>query len=697
MKPYPHPIFAQPSQRGSILVSAVFAILICLAVLMSAQIGYLYYMKRELQKAADLSALSAVQVLAPTGSAADCAPGASVFLAARASASENGQSFMDAVTPADVTVRCVVWDPKRTQADGSHVFEPGPGERVNAVQVRIDKSLSSLFPSVISGWMGGAQASVVATAASTDPIAAFSVGSRLLRLGSNGLVGKLLASLGATPQQLTVLDSAGLLNLNITPSGLLKELNLPLSALAGVGTPEQLASLESVKLGALLNATLALVERGSGTAQAQVGLLADMVNVLLAVAPVNADIKLFGDGGLFDVDLATDAQAALLADIGVASILQTGLMIANGDNLIDLGLDVPLLGVTSKVRVVEPPAIRIGGVGTSASTAGIRVYLYADTGNIPFFGQVLGAMKTHVRLPLILEIGQSEAKLTSVCEAPLAPQQAVLKVKSSVANVCLGKFQNMSSIDDFFSADNACVEETFTSVQPFEILNVLGILPIKSHIALPVFREGQGVPVTLTAPPSEDSTATVAATNIDLTELSKDVADAVVAGVLGDLTGRKEEIPQDKAKDIAKGLVGSEGLGRSISDVINNLNWSTQEMNRLGERVKNGGLVGFLGSTLTVVGNVLDTVLGVTADTVCLLGMTTDNIRNCRINGVTTLGLTGTNAFSGLLNVVFALLQPLLDPLSLLVQKLLALLGVNLGEADVSLLSVDCGKPRLVY
>ena len=51
-------------------VAVVFAVLVGLVLLGVAQLGYGYYMKREVQKAADLAALSAVQVLG-TG-AADC-------------------------------------------------------------------------------------------------------------------------------------------------------------------------------------------------------------------------------------------------------------------------------------------------------------------------------------------------------------------------------------------------------------------------------------------------------------------------------------------------------------------------------------------------------------------------------------------------------------------------------------------------
>ncbi|MOA68688.1 hypothetical protein D3C78_1964240 [compost metagenome] len=50
-----------------------------------------------------------------------------------------------------------------------------------------------------------------------------------------------------------------------------------------------------------------------------------------------------------------------------------------------------------------------------------------------------------------------------------------------------------------------------------------------------------------------------------------------------------------------------------------------------------------------------------------------------------------------MLSVVVNLLQPVLAPLSGLLQQLLNMLGLSVGQTDVSLLSVDCGQPRLVY
>jgi len=699
MKPFLRPSPLRARQRGSIAVSTAFAVLIGLVVLLSAQIGYLFYMKRELQKAADLAALSAVQVLAPTGAASDCAAASPVAAAAQASAVANVPDFVDSITAADVAVDCKFWDPTRADAAGMHLFDPdaATGGRVNAVRVRIDKTLSALVPSVVGGWMGGTEVSVVAVASNTAPTATFSVESRLLRLASDGLLGKLLASLGATPAQLNVLDSAGLLDLDVTPSGLLQELGLPLSVLSGIGTPEELAALQAVSLGDLLNATLAVAQRTSGTAQAQIGLLSDIVGVLLDLAPLDVPIKLFGEGGVLDASLVTDVQSALLADVKVTDLLQTSLMIANGDNLINLGLNVPILGVQSRVRVVEPPSIAVGGVGTRASTAGVRIYFRLKTSDVPIVGPILSTSGTQVDLPLIVEVGQSDATLVSLCEAPLTSHQAVFDVKSSVANVCIGNFPSMGSDEDFFSRANSCIEDQFTSVQRHQILKVLGLLQVSSRVTLPVFRAGAPVQVQLTEPPSSESTKSVNATDVDISELTKNVVAALTLGLLDDLSDQKTRIPSGQADAFAEKLVGDTGAGQSVSAVINKLNWSADEINKLNDRVVKGGLIGVLGGTLQVVGNLLDTVAAAAADTVCLLGITPSNIRNCRIKSVAALALTEGNASNGLLNIVIALLQPLLDPLSDLLQQLLTILGLNLGETDVSLLSVDCGKPRLVY
>ena len=168
-------------QRGSMTVAVVFAVLVGLVLLGVAQLGYGYYMKREVQKAADLAALSAVQVLG-TGAAADCsrakAAGVSAALA-------NLPNILDTFSAADVTVDCKLWDPTRPPVGGMPLFDPASGQLPNAMRVRIGKTLGNVIPSAFVG--GDTVVSVQAVATSTQPVAAFTVGSRLLRLEKGGL------------------------------------------------------------------------------------------------------------------------------------------------------------------------------------------------------------------------------------------------------------------------------------------------------------------------------------------------------------------------------------------------------------------------------------------------------------------------------------------------------------------------------
>ncbi len=691
-----HPL--SPSrQRGSMTVAVVFAVLVGVVLLGALQLGYSYYMKREMQKAADLAALSAVQVL-NLGSAADCA---SAVVAGRTSALANVPNILDTFTAADFTVECKVWDPTRSDATGMHVFEPTAGQVYNAVRVSVRKRLANLVPGV-----NGATASVAAVATNTQPVATFTVGSRLLRLQRGGLLSQLLSTVGASPTQLDVLDAAGLANVGITPEGLLKALGLPLSVAAGVGTPEQLAAVSNLTLGQLLNATLTAISQ-QGTVGADVGLLTNAIKTVLDVMPLNLPVKLFGDGGVLNLNVVGgDPSAALQAQVNALNILETSLAIANGSNLINLGLSVPLLGLDARVRIVEPPAVGIGGVGTQAISAGIRVYLRVNTSNIPLVGPLLAnTLKTKVDLPIIIDVAQSTGTLSKLCQAPLAPTQAVIDVTSAAASVCLGRFPGMANATDatlanFQSLTNRCEPSAFGAIGRYQVLNVLGILPLTAKVTLPVFSSSAPVPVTLTAPPSPNSTATVNATNLDLSKLASNLTDAVIGGILGDLFNSGTPLTDTQRNDLATQLVGGDknNAGKTISKVVNDMQWSKTAMDQLGARLTTGGLTGVLGGTLQLVGNILNSLLlAPLSDVTCALALVPDAIRQCRVNAVGTLALSGGNQVGGVLSVVMVLLDPLLSSLSVVLQQLLNVLGLSVGQTDVSLISVDCGKPRLVY
>lgn len=686
-----------PRQRGSMTVAAVFAVLVAVVLLGVLQLGYGAYMKREMQKAADLAALSAVQVL-NLGASADCTRAAA---AGRASALANLPDILDTFTAADLTVECKVWDPVRSDASGVHVFDAAGGQAYNAVRVAMRKQLANLVPGV-----DGVTASAAAVATRTPPVAAFTVGSRLLRLERGGLLSQLLATAGASPSQLDVLDAAGLANVNITPAGLLEALGLPLSAVAGVGTPEQLAALNTLTLGQLLNATLSVIDK-QATATADVALLRNAINTVLAVMPLNLPVKLLGDGGVLDLHVAGgDASAALQAEVNALNVLETALVIANGSNLINLGLSVPLLGLDARVRIVEPPSVGVGGVGTQAISAGIRVYLRVNTTNIPLVGPLLAnTLNTKVDLPIIIDVAQSTGTLRKLCEAPLQENQAVIDVTSAAASVCLGRFPGMTSATDssaanFQSLTNRCEPSAFTAIGRHQVLNVLGILPLTARVTLPVFSSTAPVSVTLTEPPSPNATATVNATNVNLSKLAANLTDALIGGILGDLFNTGTPLTEAQRKDLATQLVGGDknNAGKTISKVVNDMQWSKTAMDQLSARLTTGGLTGVLGGTLQLVGGILNSLLlAPISDVTCALALTPDAIRQCRVNAVGTLALNGSGQVGGVLSVVMVLLDPLLSSLSVALQQLLDVLGLSVGQTDVALISVDCGKPRLVY
>ncbi|MEB6661210.1 hypothetical protein MXL91_07135 [Achromobacter ruhlandii] len=689
-----------PRQRGSMTVAIVFAVIVGLVLLGVAQLGYAYYMKREMQKATDLAALSAVQVLG-MGAPADCARAQA---AGQAAVLANVPNILDTFAAGDVTVECKLWDTSRPDASGMYLFDPSSGQVPNALRITLNKTLSSLLPAFI---VGGTPVQTISVAANTQPVAVFTVGSRLLRLQKGGLLSQLLATVGATPAQLDILDAAGLASVNITPSGLLEALGLPVSVATGVGTPAQLAALNNLTLGQLLQATLTVMNKAGDTAGASLGLLTNAINVVLNVMPVNLPVKLFGDGGVLDLNVISgDINSALQANVNALNVLETALVIANGQNLVNLGLNVPLLGVQSQVRIVEPPSIGVGGVGTQATSAGIRVYLRANTSNIPLVGPLLAnTLGTKIDLPIIIDVAQSTGTVSKLCQSPLTESQATIDVTSSVANICLGRFPGMSSAVDnvqanFLSITNSCQPSSFAAIQRYQVLNVLGILPLTSKVTLPIFNSTAPVSVTLTEPPSPNSTATVNATSINLGALASNLADAVVGGILGDLIGTGTPLTPEQRASLATTLVGGGGSnpGKSISQVVNDMQWSSTALNQLGQRMSTGGLTGVLGGTLQLVGNLLNSLLlAPLSDVTCLLAITPDAIRQCRVNAVSTLALSGGNQVGGVLSIVVTLLQPLLGMLSTLLQQLLDLLGLSVGQTDVSLLSVDCGKPRLVY
>jgi hypothetical protein len=87
---------------------------------------------------------------------------------------------------------------------------------------------------------------------------------------------------------------------------------------------------------------------------------------------------------------------------------------ANGVALPAASVNVPLVGTVSlSMSIVEPPQIGVGGVGTTAHTAQIRLALNLSALSTPITGEAL------VGLPLYLEVAPTDGTITALeCNVP---------------------------------------------------------------------------------------------------------------------------------------------------------------------------------------------------------------------------------------------------------------------------------------
>ncbi len=666
-------------QTGSVIVPAAAALLVGLVLLGAAQLGQNFYVKRELQNAADLAALAGAQSL---GAGDDLGCQEAQRMAGVSLRSQEG-SPAAGLTGDGVQVRCGQWD--GTVEDSAQRFTPALP--AHSVQVRLSHQAPSLFP-----FLSPASIDAVATANTSEPVATFSVGSRLLSLKKNGLVYQLLRGVGLSADDLRLLDSDGLVNASITPSGLLKALGLPATVIAGVGTPDELTKLEELTLADLLRASLDLVAQQE-TLGLDVGVLPEFIRLLLGVGALDVPIQLLGEGGILAVVDGVDPLSALNVKLDVLQLLGTAVVVANGQNLIKLDLSALPLGdlspINARLQIVEPPSIAVGGVGATANSAGIRLYVKVD---VPL-------IIARIKLNLIVEASQAQARLENICYPPLQSNQAAISATSSLVNVCVGEFKNVA---DFFSTENSCLAAGFGDVSPLKVIEMplLGALKVKVAQSIPMILDED--PKVFTAPPSEMAEQTFTAQGINLSKLVKDIVDTVLVGVLGDLLGKDATLsstPKEERKKIANYLVGDDGAGESISKVVADSTWSNERMEALRNRFISNGLIGALSGTLSVVDGVLKTVVAAPiSDFGCLFAGLggEEKLRQCRVNAVEKLVLSDASLMGTLLNLVLGLLDPVLDLLSKVLYGLLQLLGLDLGSPTVKLHDVQCGTPYLV-
>ncbi|ARU04349.1 hypothetical protein CCO03_06380 [Comamonas serinivorans] len=407
-----------------------FALLAALliAVLGAVQIGYMYYAKRDLQRMADIAALEATNALA-YGVASTC-PDAQ----AAATQSLNAQqrlSLDDEVR----TIDCGHWN--ASLADASR-FNPNYGDAptrpLNATRVTLQGETLQLLP-----FTGSRVVAATATAAKNDePVAAFTVGSQLLRFNSDSVLGLIAQRVGLDITRLTVLDKDGIANARITPAGLLQFLGLPVGVNdLALLTPNDLANVDA----SVLDLIDAAINAGDNLLNAGVD-LAELVNLrayLAAFQLANVKVPLGGDNGLLAMisagGNASPIGAGLDAVVDLADLVRTQLAIANGTNSVALtNTGIPGLAEIN-LTIVEPPALAVGPAKpaiTKAYNAQVRLNLQLlSMGGLPVLGSLLP-------LDLSVDLVNGEGTLEKIsCQQ--TPKTADISVQSSVGKICLGK------------------------------------------------------------------------------------------------------------------------------------------------------------------------------------------------------------------------------------------------------------------
>lgn len=591
------------------------------AMLGLVEIGYLYWARRETQKVVDLAALAGAQQLAT------CSTDNSSNVAALGNAkTENG--FIG-----NLSITCGHWD--ATQPGDQHFVSVTAALPLNAVRVQATLPVVPFF-----GFAHFSSISATAIAASQGPpIAALSVGSRLLGVDSNGPLNTLLSSTLGTSLGLNLLSYQGIANANVSLLGL-KNL-----VAADAGTVDQVLGT-SVTVNQFLDAYVKLLGQSANSAQIDFGLVNQQV-ALIEAQLGNPSIAL---GDILNVNAeTTDPSKALGVDVNAADILSAVLEAANSKNAVALqALNINLLGlanVNAALTIVEPPKIAVGVAGyhtdgspiTEAQTAQVRLQLAVNVLNLgnsrtnllPLGGLLNVSLPANslVSLPLSAELVPAHAWLDSIaCNVPVnggaTEQQVTVKAQPGIADVFLGNLPASAYTDTTQSWD-AIVATAIANSSAYA--NLLGI------------------------------TVTVLGIDVPITLQAYSHVPVVAASV------------SEHVFTVASNTPISQQTG---------MTWTTQTgtslLTSLLQAITNPALLNIRpnpGQT-SALGGLLSTLLGALA-----------------------------TILTTLLGVLGPLLSPILSTLdTALIDPLLHVLGINIGAADVNLLSVNCNTGvQLVY
>lgn len=708
-------------QRGAVLLFAALGISALIVMASLIDLGLLYQYRREYQKTADLAALAGAAKLTELG----CTD------AAEAARQNVEQNLVDFRHDAPV-IQTGEW--RRNVSPG---FVEGCDASTNAIRVIVSGRPPALLAPVVAD-EDQRRLSAQSVASNNDPVASFSVGSRLAAVGGASVVGGVLKAVGLDPG-VDLLGYDGLAGVAITPSGLLAALGIPVSANLSVADFNALLAAEEVSLGALLDAAVTVASQSQ-----LVGLNTQLLQALrvpLSVPSINDIVVQLGtDGGergLFAA-VTSSADAALNVELDALGLVSTAIQLATSGRGIDVALSTPTLGplleadLDVRVGLIEPPSIGIGGVGATAYSAQTRVFAHVqlDTDDIPLAGNLLDLLGTSITvdLPIIIDLAAAKGTVADLCtpglkslnDPPMCPAGedcADIDVDAQIAKICIGNIDEATLFSTSASCDVGLGSQSLLGV------TVLGtnLASLNTHLDVPVLATNGSVVL------AAEQMDTVNG-NLDLGTTLSNLTDALLAGLLAQSLDDNPPLTAAQRTDIAEGLwqrAGGQACASgldgkscrrdSIEVALNEIENTSQGLGGFLADALLNPVVGLLGSVLTLnLVGVLQSVGGLLVGVLELVGSLLGGILEGLFgDGCSGGGLAGTNAGcveviekaleppSGgtaptalvvLLGNVLNLLKPILDAVgnNLLMPVLQDILGLQLGQTDISMLGLEC-------
>lgn len=363
-------------QQGSIIVTTAIAMSLIVILLIGSELGYLFFLKRELQKTADLAALAGAQRVSTTS----CTNARTAALAnANDGTTGNMPSGLSDLSAGEVV--CGTWTSAGTGTTAASRFTAST-TNLNAVQVSFSRTPASLLPF----FAGNRTIHVFAIAAQALPRAALTIRSTLLNVNTEtSALNSALGGLLGTTLNVSAAGWQGLVDTNLNVLDYLVQLG------ATAGNYDSVLQT-STSIASLIDAAATVLQKQTTTAAATItALSAISAQAHLSSLPA---VKL---GDLLGVATGTPS-AALNTNIQVFQLVQGALQLGNSQNAASAAFTIPVTGltnVTAQLQVINPPQISAIGnpelISSPATTtdpnkiyvrtAAIRTFFSINLGN----------------------------------------------------------------------------------------------------------------------------------------------------------------------------------------------------------------------------------------------------------------------------------------------------------------------------